>query len=130
MPPSMQREDRRVGYKRYGTAATRWCSANTSTMSPIMRLSSKSLGVYARHAGRAQGGLVGRRDDAADYHGHRGARLLELAQHGRDEFGVRAGQDVAFREQGPARERSRRPARGVLLNTVAPGPDMEDRRYV
>jgi hypothetical protein len=38
----------------------------------------------------AQGGLVGRRDDAADHHGHRGARLLELAQRGRDQLGVRA----------------------------------------
>jgi hypothetical protein len=32
----------RVGYE---TAATPWCSATTSTMSPIIRLTSKSLGV-------------------------------------------------------------------------------------
>ena len=61
----MQREKRRVGYERHGTAATPWWSATTSTMSPTMRLTSKSLGVYARHAGRPG------RARAAHHHGPR-----------------------------------------------------------
>ena len=38
-------KDRRVGNERYETAATPWCSATTSTMSPMIRLTWKSLGV-------------------------------------------------------------------------------------
>ena len=34
-----------VGYERYETVTTPWCAATRSTMSPMMRLTSKSFGV-------------------------------------------------------------------------------------
>jgi hypothetical protein len=56
----------------------------TPSMPPSMPRGKRRGRVDARHAGVAQGGLVARRDDAAHRHGHRGARRLELAQHGRE----------------------------------------------
>jgi hypothetical protein len=95
MPASMPGRNAPVGYVRYGMAANAVVLGDHVHDVAHDAADLEVLGrVHARHAGRAQGGLVGRRDDAADHHGHRGGRLLELAQHGRNRRATRTESPV------------------------------------